>query len=86
MKKPLPSISIHCDNKSAIDKAKKTKDKPRKRFMRLKYKNVRDYVSHGVISLEFVRSVNNIVDPLTKGLARRLVLSASRGAGLKPIL
>lgn len=32
--KPLPHISIHCNNKAIVDKAKQTKGNPGKRFMR----------------------------------------------------
>ena len=86
VKKPLPPISLHCYNKSTIDKARQTKDKPGKRFMKIRYKKVRELIQHGVISLEFVRSVSNIADPFTKGLASRLVLSALRGMVLKPMI
>ncbi|KAF2306748.1 hypothetical protein GH714_021120 [Hevea brasiliensis] len=34
---------------------------------------------------DFVRFESNIVDPLTKGLARQQILQTSRGMGLKPI-
>ena len=37
------------------------------------------------MTLEFVRSEDNLADPLTKGLARSKVIITSRGMGLKPI-
>ena len=37
----------------------------------------------GVISIEFVRSQQNLADHLTKGLARDLVINSAKGMGLK---
>ena len=84
--KPMPPVSIHYDNEATICIAKQRKDKPGKYHMRLRYKNVRSHISHGVISLDYVRSVDNILDPFTKSLASKLVLSASIGMDLKPML
>ena len=38
-----------------------------------------------MISLQFVRSENNLADPFTKGLTKKVVLESSRGMGLKPL-
>ena len=38
----------------------------------------------GVVSIEFVRSQQNLADHLTKGLARDLVLKSAKGMGLSP--
>ena len=38
---------------------------------------------NGVISIEFVRSQQNLADHLTKGLARDLVIKSTKGMGLK---
>ena len=42
-------------------------------------------LSNGIISIEYVKSKDNIANPLTKGLARELVENSSKGMGLKPI-
>ena len=42
-------------------------------------------IKDGVITVDFVQSNENLDDPLTKGLARDLVLKTSRGMRLKPI-
>jgi hypothetical protein len=39
----------------------------------------------GVITLDFVKSIQNLADPLTKGLARGLVWKTSKGMRLKPL-
>ena len=50
-----------------------------------RHNTIRQLLSTGVISLDFVKSKDNIVDPLTKGLNIELVEKSSRGMGLKPI-
>ena len=57
----------------------------KKRHLRVRDESIRNLISHGVISLDFVRSENNIADPLTKGLTRQQVLESSRGMRLEPI-
>nr|GEV68256.1 hypothetical protein [Tanacetum cinerariifolium] len=50
---------------------------------RRKYCDTRDLIRNGVVSIEFVRSQQNLVDHLMKGLARDLVLKSAEGMGLK---
>ncbi|GKD44970.1 hypothetical protein Tco_1269615 [Tanacetum coccineum] len=38
-----------------------------------------------VISIDYVKSKDNIVDPITKGLSRELVSKSFKGMGLKPL-
>jgi hypothetical protein len=46
---------------------------------------IRELIMNGVISIEFVRSQQNLADHLTKGLARDLVKKSVIGMGLKSI-
>lgn len=46
---------------------------------------MRQLITDGVITVEFVRSKDNLADPLTKGLGREMVIKTSQGMGLKPI-
>ena len=84
--KPAPSVALHCDSQAAIAVATNLAFNGKKRHIRLRHKVVRDLVSVGVISLDYVKSEKNIADPLTKGLCRKLVLETSEEMGLKPIL
>ncbi|GJU26061.1 cationic amino acid transporter 6, chloroplastic-like protein [Tanacetum coccineum] len=43
---------------------------------------IRELIINGVVSIEFVRSQQNLADHLTKGLARDLVLKSAEGMGL----
>ena len=58
-------------------------DKSRHIFRR--HNTIRQLLSTGVISMDYVKSRDNIADPLTKGLNRELVKKSSRGMRLKPI-
>ncbi|GJY78805.1 retrovirus-related pol polyprotein from transposon TNT 1-94 [Tanacetum coccineum] len=49
----------------------------------LKHNIIRELITNGVISIEFMRSQQNLADHLTKGLARDLVLKSAEGMGLK---
>ena len=47
---------------------------------------IKQLLSNGIITVDFVRSKDNIADPLTKGLTRELAESSSRRMRLKPII
>jgi hypothetical protein len=51
----------------------------------LRHSYARQLLTDGVITIDFVRSVQNLVDPLTKGLARDLVWKTLKWVGLKPL-
>ena len=44
-----------------------------RRHIRRRHNTIRQLLSIGVISLDFVKSKDNITDPLTKGLNKELV-------------
>ena len=83
--KPILAISIHCDNKVAIELVRQAHaNKKMNRHIQVRYKSVKSLVNKIVVSLNFVKSEKNIVDQLTKGLSRNVVLDLSRGMGLSP--
>ena len=55
------------------------------RHIRRRHNIVRQHLSNGIMTIEYIRSKENIADPLTKGLTREQVCKSSRGIGLKPI-
>ncbi|RVW62815.1 Retrovirus-related Pol polyprotein from transposon TNT 1-94 [Vitis vinifera] len=83
--KPVPPICIHCDSQSAIGRAQSNMYNGKSRHIRHRHNTIRQLLSTGVISVDYVKSKDNIADPLTKGLNRELVEKSSRGMGLKPI-
>ncbi|PHU23376.1 hypothetical protein BC332_08483 [Capsicum chinense] len=49
-----------------------------------KYNTVRELLSSGIITVDYVKSKDNVLDPLTKGLSREGVERTSKGMGLRP--
>ena len=83
--KPVTAICIHCDSQSAIGRAQSTIYNGKSRHIRRRHNTIRQLLSTGVISIDHVKSKDNITDPLTKGLSRDLVYKSSKGMGLKPL-
>ena len=66
--KPTPPVFLHYDNQASITVAKHSSYNGKKRhIMRILMKN-------GVISLDYVKSKRNLVNPLTKGLCKRTII------------
>ena len=55
------------------------------RHIRCIHNTIRQLLSTRAISLDYVKSKENIADMLTKGLNIKLVEKSSRGMRLKPI-
>ncbi|GAB2288019.1 hypothetical protein Dimus_037974 [Dionaea muscipula] len=83
--KPVPAICVHCDSQSAIGRAQSMMYNGKSRHIRRRHNSIRKLLSNGIVTIDYVRSEDNIADPLTKGLNRELVYKASKGMGLKPL-
>ena len=83
--KPVPPICIHCDSQSAIGIAQNSMYNGKSRHIRCRHNTIKQQLSTEVISVDFVKSKDNIVDLLTKGLNRELIEKSSKGMGLKPV-
>ncbi|KAJ9552550.1 LOW QUALITY PROTEIN: hypothetical protein OSB04_016595 [Centaurea solstitialis] len=83
--KPITTVSIHCDSMAALTRAKNQIYNDKSRHIRRRHKTIRDLLKNGIISINYVKSKENMVDPLTKGLNEKQVSYTSRGMGLKPI-
>nr|KYP71444.1 Retrovirus-related Pol polyprotein from transposon TNT 1-94 [Cajanus cajan] len=70
LNKPIPPISMHCDSQVVIAKVTSKNFNEKRRHLRIRHKSIRNLITHGVISIDFIRSKNNLADPLTKGLTR----------------
>ena len=68
--KPVPAICIHCNSQSAIGRAQSHMYNGQSRHIRRKHNTVKQLISHGIISIDYIKSKENIADPLTKGLTR----------------
>ncbi|GKE51842.1 hypothetical protein Tco_1486998 [Tanacetum coccineum] len=83
--KPVTAICIHCDSQSAIGRAHSIMYNGKSRHIRRRHNTIRQLLSTSVITIDYVKSKDNIADPLTKGLSRELVNMSSKGMGLKPV-
>ena len=55
------------------------------RHIRRRHDIVRQLLSSGIITIDYVKLKDNIADPLTKGLTRKMVAKTSRGMSLRPL-
>ena len=83
--KPVPAVCIHCDSQAETGRARNAMCNGKSRHIRRRHDTVRQLLSSGIITIDYVKSENNIVDPLTKGLTREMVAKTSRGMGLRPL-
>ena len=81
--RPMPLICIHCDSQSTIGRAQSSMYNDKSRHNHRRHNTIRKLLSIGVISVDYVKSKDNIVDSLTKGLNKELVEKSSKGMGLK---
>nr|GEV83167.1 zinc finger, CCHC-type [Tanacetum cinerariifolium] len=68
--KPMASISIRCDSAATLAKAYSHMYNGKSRHLGVRHSMIRELIMNGVVSIEFVRSQQNLADHLTKGLSR----------------
>jgi hypothetical protein len=71
---PTVNCKVFEDNAGAIELANVPKMRPRTKHINTKYHHFRKYVSEGKISVQHVRTENQIADIFTKNLGRELFL------------
>ena len=85
VEKPIPAISMNCDNQNVIVKVNSSKDNMKSsRHVKRRLKSVRKLRNSGVIALDYVHTTKNLTDQFTKGLSRNVVDSASSEMGMRP--
>ena len=68
--KPIPPILIHCESTAAISRVKNHYYNNKSRPIRRKHSTVRSYLNSGIITVNYIKSNNNLTDPFTKALAK----------------
>ncbi|GKC89304.1 hypothetical protein Tco_1149953 [Tanacetum coccineum] len=81
--KPIALISIHYDSAATLAKAYSHMYNGKSRHLGVRHSMIHERITNGVVSLEFVRSQQNLDDHLIKGLARDLVINSAERMGLK---
>ncbi|PHT69611.1 hypothetical protein T459_24715 [Capsicum annuum] len=82
--KPVAPVCIHCDSQAAIGRVGSMMYNGKSRHIRRRHNTVRELLSSGIITIDYVESKDNVSDPLTKGLSREGVGRTSKGMGLRP--
>ena len=83
--KSIPHILIHCDSIAVIRRVKNRNYNGKSRPIRRKHSTVRSYLSSGIITVDYIKSNDNLADSFTKALVKDRVWNTSRGLGLKSI-
>ena len=83
--KPINAICIYCDNLATSMRAKNSIYNGKSRHIRRMHNTVRELLTNGIISIDYVKSKENLVDPLTKGVTYEQVKFTLKGMGLKPL-
>ena len=81
--KPVPPVLIHCDSQAAIGRANNGFYNGKSRHIRRRHNTVRHLITTGVITIDYVKSIDNLADPLTKGLNRDQMNKLLEGMSLK---
>ena len=85
VEKPIPAISMNCDNQTMITKVNSSKYNMKStRHVKRRLKSVRKLRNSGVITFDYVHTSKNLTDQFTKGLSRNVIDSASSEMGLRP--
>ena len=74
----MAPICIHCDSQVAIGRAGSIMYNGKSRHIRQRHNSVSQLLSSGIITIDYVKSKDNVSDPLTKGLTREGVEKSSR--------
>ena len=83
---PMGAISLFCDSEATMSRAYSEVYNGKSRHISLRHDYIRELISNGTIVITYVKSANNLADPLTKALPRDMVRSTTKGMGLKSIL
>ena len=78
-------VSLYCDSEATMSRAYNEVYNGKSRHISLRHDYIRELINNGVITIIFVKSVQNLADPLTKPLSRKLVSSTANGMGLKSL-
>ncbi|KAF3685056.1 hypothetical protein FXO37_01003 [Capsicum annuum] len=82
--KPVASVCIHCDRQATIGRAGSMMYNGKSCHIRRRHNTVRKLLSSRIITVDYVKSKDNVSDPLIKGLSREGVERTSKGMGLRP--
>nr|GEU67999.1 zinc finger, CCHC-type [Tanacetum cinerariifolium] len=80
---PMPAISLHCDSQSTLSRAYNKVYNRKFRHISLRHAYIKELISNGIITIEYICSCKNLADPFTKGLPKDIVFGTTKEMGLK---
>ena len=81
--KPVGPICIHCDSQATIGRAGSVMYNGKSRHIQHRHNTVRQLLSSGIITINYVKSRDYVSDVLTKVLVREAVKKSSKGMSLR---
>jgi len=81
----VSTICVYCDNRLTIGMTQSSMYNEKSRHIRCRHNIVKHLLLNEIISIDYIKSKKNIMDPLTKDLLRELVYNSSRKLNLKPL-
>ncbi|PHU21781.1 hypothetical protein BC332_06888 [Capsicum chinense] len=82
--KLVAPVCIQCDSQAAIGRAGSMMYNGKSRHIRQRYNTIRELLSSGIITIDYIKSKDNMSDSPTKGLSREGVERTSKEMGLRP--
>ena len=82
----MPAIALYCDSEATMSKTLNKVYHSKSSHMSLRHTCIRQILNDSIVTIIFVRTYNNLADPLTKSLARDLMNSTTSRMGLKPFV
>ncbi|PHU26485.1 hypothetical protein BC332_04817 [Capsicum chinense] len=81
---PVAPVCIHCDSQATIGRAGSMMYDGKSCHIRQRHNTVRELLFNVIIAVDYVKSKDNVSDPITKGLSREGVERTSKEMGLRP--
>ena len=65
---PSSPVSLFCDNTGAIAQAKEPRSHNKSKHILRRYHLIREIIDRGDVKISYIRTNDNVADPLTKAL------------------
>ena len=80
---PITIISVYCDSEATLGRAYSKMYNGKSKHIGLRHDYIKQLIESSTISIVYIRSNNNLANPLTKAVSRDMVGVTSIGMGLK---
>ncbi|GJX67850.1 hypothetical protein Tco_0303577 [Tanacetum coccineum] len=77
--KLVTAVCRHCDGMAILNRAKNHIYNGKSRHVRRRHNMIKDLLRNGIITIDYIKSKENIDNPLTKGLCKEQVIFTSSG-------